>query len=82
MPDVRDLFRAQGAHLLWRRLDDAQVTGISTGQPIEPDKAYFVVRLTEMYLGRSRTLWRKSPCAASTSSSPVGWPKQPTSLAA
>lgn len=59
MPDVRDLFRTQGSRLLWRRLDDARVTGVPTGQPIEPDRAYFVVRLTEMYLGRSRTLWRK-----------------------
>jgi hypothetical protein len=57
--DIRSIFRAAGTHLHWHRLPDDHVVGSSTGQAIEPDQAYFLVRLNEMYLGRSRTLWRK-----------------------
>ncbi len=57
--NVADLFRAQGTRLFWRRLPDSQAVGEPTGQLIEPDRAYFVVRLNEMYLGTRRTLWRR-----------------------
>jgi hypothetical protein len=57
---VLDLFRAEGQHLLWTRLADDHVVGGESGVIIEPYDAYFTVRLTEMFLGRSRTLWRKS----------------------
>lgn len=54
-----DIFRAQGKHLYWQRLADNRVVGRASGEAIEADQSYFFVRLTEMYLGRSRTLWRK-----------------------
>jgi hypothetical protein len=57
---VLDLFRAEGDHLLWTRLADDHIAGGESGVVIEPYQAYFSVRLTEMFLGRSRTLWRKS----------------------
>src|SRR5713226_417638 len=57
--DIREIFRAEGNHLTWKRLPDDHVAGATTGQPIEADGAYFIVRLTEMFLGRTRTLWRK-----------------------
>jgi hypothetical protein len=64
MPDlfrkrVLDLFGAEGDHLLWTRLADDHVVGGDSGVIIKPRDAYFTVRLTEMFLGRSRTLWRK-----------------------
>jgi len=57
--NILDLFRTAGDHLLWTRLADDHVIGGGTGVAIEPDQAYVVLRLTEMFLGRSRTLWRK-----------------------
>lgn len=58
--NLLEIFRRQGAHLFWRRLADDHVISSASGELIGPDEAYFVVRLTEMYLGRSRTLWRKA----------------------
>ena len=57
--DPRDIFRKESEHLSWRRLDDNRVTVRASGEPIEADQAYVQVRLAEMYVGRSRTLWRK-----------------------
>jgi hypothetical protein len=65
---VGQIFQASGDHLVWNRLDDDQVLNLVSGRYersgqsgplIEAEKAYFTVRLTEMFLGRSRTLWRK-----------------------
>ncbi len=65
---VGQLFQASGDHLIWARLGDGQVwnvvsgrhePGDQSGRLIEPEQAYFTVRLAEMFLGRSRTLWRK-----------------------
>jgi hypothetical protein len=65
---VGQLFQASGDHLIWTRLGDGQVWNIVSGRHersgqsgglIEAEQAYFTVRLTEMFLGRSRTLWRK-----------------------
>src|SRR6266508_5041158 len=62
--DVLDVFRRKGAQLFWRRVADDHVIeagrGAASGAPIDADQAYFVLRLAEMYLGRSRTLWRKA----------------------
>lgn len=59
MDRVKNFFVGAGTHLTWHRLPDDHVIGASTGQEIASNDAYFVVRLSEMYLGRSRTLWRK-----------------------
>jgi hypothetical protein len=56
---VLEIFRAGGDHMFWARLADDHVIGGESGVPIEPDQAYFTIRLTEMFLGRNRTLWRK-----------------------
>jgi hypothetical protein len=57
--DVLKVFRAKGKQLFWQRLEDTHVVGRPTGEPIEADAAYAVVRLAEMYLGTTRVLWRK-----------------------
>jgi hypothetical protein len=58
---VLDLFRRKGAQLFWQRIpDDHVVDSAAPGAAIEAGGAYFVVRLAEMYLGTSRTLWRKA----------------------
>jgi hypothetical protein len=56
---ILSLFGAEGDHLLWTRLADDHVVGGESGLIIKPEQAYFTVRLTEMFLGRSRTLWRR-----------------------
>src|SRR5580658_4705969 len=56
---VLGIFQASGSQLFWERLPDDHVVGGESGVLIEPEQAYFTVRLTEMFLGRSRTLWRK-----------------------
>jgi hypothetical protein len=57
--DLRSLLRKEGQRLYWARLDDEQVGGRPSGDPIEPERHYVAVRLAEMYLGHSRVLWRK-----------------------
>lgn len=65
---IGQIFQASGDHLVWTRLADDRALNVISGQyqpsgqagtPIESEEAYFTVRLTEMFLGRSRTLWRK-----------------------
>jgi hypothetical protein len=58
--NVLDVFRRKGAQLFWQRLADDHVIEAASGAPIDAGGAYFVLRLTEMYLGTSRTLWRKA----------------------
>jgi hypothetical protein len=62
--NVLDVFRRKGAQLFWRRIADDHVIeaapGPASGAPIDAGEAYFVLRLAEMYLGTSRTLWRKA----------------------
>jgi hypothetical protein len=58
--NVLDVFRKKSAQLFWKRLADDHVVGASSGAAIDAAEAYFVLRLTEMYLGTSRTLWRKA----------------------
>lgn len=57
--DLLDIFRKESEHLSWRRLDDNRVMERSSGESIAPNDSYVQVRLAEMYVGRSRTLWRK-----------------------
>ena len=51
--------KAEGTHLFWERMADDRVAGSPTGSGFEIDRSYVVVRLAEMYLGTTRTLWRK-----------------------
>jgi len=57
---IRDIFVRRATHLYWERLpaDHAEWPGVDA--PIEPDTAYVVVRLSEMYLRDARVLWRKT----------------------
>jgi hypothetical protein len=59
--ELRDIFQNKAQHLFWRRLPVAQIAeGHAHAEaPIENDKAYFVIRLKEMYLRSTRKLWRK-----------------------
>src|SRR5581483_5492090 len=58
--DVLRIFRERGRHLAWQRLDDEHVVGPSvSGVEIGADTGYFIIRLSEVFLARSRTLWRK-----------------------
>jgi hypothetical protein len=57
--DVLEIFRKEGQHLFWRRIDDRRISERPSGEAIDADEAYLQVRLAEMYLGRTRTLWRK-----------------------
>jgi hypothetical protein len=57
--DVLKVFRERGKHLSWQRLDDDNVVPSAPGTEICADKSYFIIRLSEVYLARSRTLWRK-----------------------
>jgi hypothetical protein len=57
--DIGAIFKKEGTHLFWRRMDDDHVADKGSGEPIEFDEAYFVVRMKEMFLGRIRVLWRK-----------------------
>jgi hypothetical protein len=57
--DISAIFRREGTHLFWNRLNDDHVAEDGTGKAIDFDEAYFGVRLKEMFLGRTRLLWRK-----------------------
>ena len=57
---IADVFRTLGTQMFWERLSDDHVLDRESGSLIDADEAYLVVRLTEMFLGRSRTLWRKT----------------------
>ena len=58
--DIAAVFKKEGAHLFWNRMDDDHVAEGGTGQAIEFDEAYFTVRMKEVFLRRIRLLWRKS----------------------
>jgi hypothetical protein len=58
--DVLRIFRERGKHLAWQRLDDEHVVGpTASGIEIGAGEGYFIIRLSEIFLARSRTLWRK-----------------------
>jgi hypothetical protein len=56
--DLRDVFLAEGEHLFWTRMATDRVEGAAQ-TPLEAEKHYATIRLGEMYLGKSRVLWRK-----------------------
>jgi hypothetical protein len=57
--NIGEVFQNRAQHLFWRRLGSAQVVDAASGEAIERDEAYFVVRMKEMYLAATRRLWRK-----------------------
>jgi hypothetical protein len=57
--DLLSLFRAEGSRLFWERMPDDHIAGGKSGLAFESDRSYVVIRLGEMYLGTTRTLWRK-----------------------
>lgn len=57
--NVREIFAQAGPKLFYQRLPDEHAIDETPGQAIEPDQAYLVVRMKEMYLARTRILWRK-----------------------
>lgn len=54
-----EIFRNNAPKKTWVRIPDDHVTGAASGALIQPDDAYFVVRMSEMYLQRTRKLWQK-----------------------
>ncbi len=54
-----EIFRNNAPKKTWVRIPDDHVTGSPSGALIEPDDAYFVVRMSELYLQRTRKLWQK-----------------------
>ncbi len=54
-----EIFVKKAHHRFWQRLSDDHVVNGSPGKLIENDGAYFVIRMKEMYLKNTRTLWRK-----------------------
>ncbi len=57
--NVADIFQAKARHLFWQRFRGDHVLGGSAEAAIDADQAYFVIRIAEMYLNHTRTLWRK-----------------------
>lgn len=58
--NVKDVFVQQGQHLFWKRFPADQTYPTYREEPIEKDEAYFLLRMKEMYLKRTRILWRKT----------------------
>jgi hypothetical protein len=58
--DIRAIFKKEGTHLFWNRINDDHIAEGGTGKAIEFDEAYFTVRMKEVFLRRIRLLWRKS----------------------
>jgi hypothetical protein len=56
---ILEIFRNNAPKKTWVRIPDDRVVGSPSGALIEPDDAYFVVRMSEMYLQRTRKLWQK-----------------------
>jgi hypothetical protein len=54
-----EIFRNNAPKKTWIRIPDDHVVGTPSGALIEPDDAYFAVRMSEMYLQRTRKLWLK-----------------------
>lgn len=56
---IDDLFIGKGKQLYWRRIENDHVDPVPSQDSFVPDQTYFVVRMTGMYLARTRILWRK-----------------------
>jgi len=56
---LKDLFKNHAEKKIWKRLGDDHVIDSSSGQGIDKNDAYFVIRMTEMYLENTRKVWQK-----------------------
>jgi hypothetical protein len=54
-----DVFLAKSKQLCWAPLLESNVVDGAKPSTIEKNQAYFVLRMTEMYVAYSRKLWRK-----------------------
>ena len=57
--DIATLFESKTKSLFWRALDAAHLIGVPPPRNVDPGKAYFQIRLCEMYLGAARKLWHQ-----------------------
>jgi hypothetical protein len=57
--DILQLFERKAQQLFWGAIDASHLAGVPAPQAIEKNAAYFVVRVTEMYLASARKLWRE-----------------------
>lgn len=57
--DIGKLFDGKSKQLFWRAIDPAHLIGVSAPREIEPGKAYFTIRLSEMYLAAARKAWHQ-----------------------
>jgi hypothetical protein len=56
---LEEIFQGKSKHLFWKRVNKDQIADTFQEEPIENDQAYFEIRMKEMYLRRTRILWRK-----------------------
>ena len=56
---IRDIFLNKAKQLFWHSLPPDQVEPDYSEETIEPDKAYFKIRMSQMYIAHTRILWRK-----------------------
>jgi hypothetical protein len=56
---IWDIFGSKAQKLCWKRLRPEQIEPRGRETVIDADKAYFFVRLKEMYISETRKLWRK-----------------------
>ncbi|MBN2528055.1 MAG: hypothetical protein JXR76_16815 [Deltaproteobacteria bacterium] len=58
--EFTEIFKKKAEHKCWQRIpDDKVIANIPSGTVFQKDKAYFVVRMSEMFIRNSRKLWRK-----------------------
>ena len=57
--EIFKCFESKAKQLFWRTVDPAHASGTLEYRLIEPGKAYFTIRLCEMYLGAARKLWHQ-----------------------
>lgn len=57
--DIGAIFVRASDHLYWKRIEDDHAFQSSSGEPINNDEHYFVIRMREMFVRNTRVLWRK-----------------------
>lgn len=59
MNGIEQIFTKKGKQLFWKRLPADRIHPAPAKDAFVPEEAYLIVRLNEMYLARTRLLWRK-----------------------
>ncbi len=57
--DIIKIFESKSRQLFWRAMDPAHLVGVPAPRSIDAGKAYYSIRLCEMYLAAARKLWRQ-----------------------